>query len=148
MGFMSNSFELSFDDLEYDIQVFGLVSHLKDYRIAHFLNKTLEINLARYTELNKHSEENTKTEEEDKFSKYSFVDTEHETFINLISNKSQGDLLFKKKKEFDFFLVFSLQYSKKQREIWSEKLKAMPQLIIVKEISPDEINAAELLFTS
>lgn len=144
MGFMSNIFELTLDDVEFDIQVIGIAAHLKDYRIAYFINKELEIDLFKCPK-DLEIEEN-KTGEKNKFSFFNCIDEEHEAFINLLSNKSNGAYVFKNKKEFDYFLIFSHQYPEKQRKNWIERLKNIKNVLVVKEVQPNEVDEPELFF--
>ncbi len=94
---------------EYDSRVFGINTTFKDFKLAHFLNKELDIELKRMNDL---VNDNTS------FSFYYFDQGENANVFNLVQNYSSGIRLLVGKPPFDFLFVI-------HNSIFEDKLKQM-----------------------
>lgn len=90
-----------FTDFEYDFQLIGISSHVKDYRLSWELNKKLDIELVKENEVTFSNKKGDKSV----FSMYFFQDDKEERDIRLMSNKFEGRLLIPEKKAADYFLL-------------------------------------------
>lgn len=88
-------------DFEFDFQLIGISSHVKDYRLSFELNKKFNIQLSKEKEVLFSTKKGDKAE----FSMYFYQDEAEERDIRLISNKHQGRFLVAEQKAADFFLM-------------------------------------------
>jgi hypothetical protein len=82
-------------------QLLGLVSHLKDYSLAFFLNQELNINLKKYINLNFDDVDGINQS----FSWYCHKDEHLDANFYLICNVSRTGKLMPVKKEIDYFIL-------------------------------------------
>ena len=90
-----------FTDFEFEFQVIGISSHVKDYRLSWELNKKFGIELAKEEEVIFSTKKGDKAE----FSMYFHQDEIEEKDVRLISNKHNGRHLVPEQKAADFFLL-------------------------------------------
>lgn len=90
-------------DLEYefDFALLGLSCPLPDYRLAHYVNKVLDLDLIRIQDIDVHQK---KADGDKYFSLFQDDDEELYTTINLISNRSQNGYFIPELKQLDYFL--------------------------------------------
>ena len=91
--------KLELDD-DYTFLLYGVSCHLKDYRVAWYLNKQLKLDLIR-------SEVNLKTGKGDlhPFSLYKSKDEDNHLTFYLLDNYSEDFPLIKQLKQYDFFVI-------------------------------------------
>jgi len=82
-------------------QLLGIVSQLKDYSLAYFLNDKLDIDLKKYENLDFYDSEG----QNHSFSWYFYEDEQMSAKLYLISNSSKTGKLVPGKKELDYFLL-------------------------------------------
>lgn len=85
------------------MQIMGLVSPLKDYRLAHFLGGALRIDFEKQEDLESAA---IQPGQEGLFSNFSQFNPLADQFIHLIFNRSSGVYFLPSIKEFDYLLVF------------------------------------------
>lgn len=90
---------LDFEE-EYDFELIGICSHIKDYRLSWELNKVFEFDLVKTDDL----EIKIKGEPQ-LFSFFSFIDEENHLEYYLINNRSEYGTLIPEEKKADYFLL-------------------------------------------
>lgn len=88
-------------DYEFEFQLFGICSSVKDYQMALSLNKSLEINLARTDE----DYSIFFQSQESLHSMYSFYCEDTHINYELLSNKGSAGHLISKQKQINYFLL-------------------------------------------
>lgn len=117
---MTKKLSTSIDDFE-GFQLIGIVSQLKDYSLAYFINQNLDVELKKYDNLNFENCDGIILN----FSWYCHKDEHLLADFHLISNSSVTGKLIPSKKEMDYFVLLkdfpSEEYSNeilpKMREI-------------------------------
>lgn len=94
-----HKFKLDFDD-DYEFLLFGISCHLKDYRVAWYLNKQLKLDLVR-----NEVALNTSKNEHHVFSIYKSADEANRLTYYLLDNYSEEFSLVKNLKQYDFFVI-------------------------------------------
>lgn len=126
---------------EYDFDFFmiGISCHLKDYRIAWFMNNQLDINLVKTAD---HKVFIRKADEfASEFSLFSFEDEEnHSQFLLLANHCETGDLLVEQK-HFDYFLIIKGSLYDEQVEEIITTIKSINQVQLVSEMFPSTLKS-------
>lgn len=88
-------------DFDYDYQIIGISCHYKDYRLCHFLNKTLQLHLVKKPDHIIQTKEQTETstfsfynQNNQQELKYYFIANRNENGGFLIPEYRQADYLF------------------------------------------------------
>jgi hypothetical protein len=91
-------------DIDYfeGYQMLGIVSSLKDYTLAFYINTKLDIELKKYNDIRF----SDKSDNIYGFSWYYFFNNHVSAKIYLISNKSASARLIPSKKQMDYFMLF------------------------------------------
>lgn len=160
------TFKLETDfDLELDFTLIGISSVLRDYRLCHFINKYTGLNLIYGKEdyLDHNSNKKEKTAEELDFhvitetrknkppvkQHYNVFRYHNETFefeFYLISNRSaEGVALIPEIVSFDYFLMIKHYIDQEDLNALMENIKAIPEVLLVKEIDPTILKSKENL---
>lgn len=130
-------------DIDYfeGYQLLGIVSHLKDYSLAFFLNQNLEIDLKKYKDMTFVDGEGKKFD----FSWYFYKNEHIQSKIYLISNSSSAGKLFPSKKEMDYFLLFK-DYPNEENYINEvlPEIRKIQNILAVFEFDLNDIKNAEL----
>lgn len=87
-------------DDEYEFLAFGISCHLKDYRVAAHLNKTLSKDFIRSS-----IELPIKANQSDVFAKFTAKDDDAHLRYILLTNHNEETYLFPNHKGYDFFLL-------------------------------------------
>lgn len=91
---------------QYNYRLIGIATHLKDYRVAFFLNKALSITLSKREDLTFSIKNKGKHYS---FEKQTFVDEANDVEYILLQNKSSGNLFLKSLKSFDFIFIIKTE---------------------------------------
>lgn len=152
-------------DSELEFQMIGINSHLKDYRLCHFINKKSNIELVFGKESHfdslgnkkKKSEEDldyhvvelsTKSKKPSKnhFKTYRYCEDDFEKEAYLISNKSEeGRLLIPEASHFDAFLIIKHYIDQDDFKKLLKNINAIKEVSIAKEIFPKTLKSKENL---
>lgn len=133
---------LLLDDFDYDFFVIGITCHAKDYRLCWAINKLLNINLEKDTDI----ELTSKKGKTSKHSCYYYLDDFTEKEYRLISNKSESNLLVKEQKQADFYLLLYENDNETVKEILSE-LRTINIILMCFEVNITTLKSKEnLLF--
>lgn len=119
-----------------DTGLAGIVSHLPDYRIVHFLNKELKYTLAKLPDMSVSAGSKS---EVGKFSFYSCYNKEYSITFCLIGNKSEDFILVPQLKNIDYFLLMMNLSERYNITEIAGKVRAIPGVIMVQWIEPDKI---------
>ena len=126
--------------LNRQFQLIGIVTNLSSYKLSWLINSNIEFNLAQLDDIV--IENNNKTQN---FSSYVFEDISEVTY-NLISNKSDNNILIKKLKNIDFFIKIEPNLTDKQKNNLIEKLKKIDNIISVLEIDTQNLSSTDYNF--
>lgn len=119
-------------DLDFDFSLFGISSHVANYRIAWGLNKLFELDLEREDDIDLSFESNKKGN----FSLYKFDDQEDYTTYHLLSNRCEIGYLIPELKEIDYFIQYWGPMSEKELNSFKEELRKISYVLAVVEIEP------------
>ena len=132
---------LSIED-DYDFILIGISCHSKDYRLCWEINKCLNIDLTRTSDL-----EISKKGEVNSFSFYEFIDEENYTEYYLISNISGSGYLISEQKKVDFFLLLKGNTSTNQVKDIIGKINSLSLVLTSFNINPNQLKSKQnLLF--
>lgn len=118
--------------------ILGVVTEKPIYVLASELNKRLGHSLY-WTE--EYVIDNTKERQQYRYNRFIQHDEESELEILLISNVYQDAFLFKKFKDFTAFLLF-----RDANLFHIEDIKAIKDVVLIKEIKPNEMKGMELIW--
>lgn len=133
-------------EYEYDFLLFGIVSSVRDYKLAWWLNKELRLDLKKVDEIDLFSD---KKQKECWLSYYVF-DTEMYDFT-FIKNKSvdffkvSKPYLLSELKEYDYFLKFGGESDTYTEDFIKKVLKLIPHITYLQLIDIDELKQKENL---
>lgn len=126
-------------------QLLGIVSQLKDYSLALFINQSIEIELKKYKDMVLIDSENNRLG----FSWYFYKDKQIQYEIYLISNSSKSVKLFPSKKEMDYFILLK-NYPDKEiitAEILPQ-IRNIQNVLAVFKLDLNDIKNADLFIES
>lgn len=134
-------YKLEIED-DYDFVLFGICTHISDFRLAWLFNQSLGVNLVRSAKdlINYSAKQNRRTN----FSCFDDVDDEHRLKIYLINNNSGSIKLVPDKKQFDFFLMIKGEIAFKPQE-WLKEINQLKEVLLVMELDPMTIKHKENL---
>lgn len=87
-------------EVEYDFELIGICSHIKDYRLSWELNKSLEFDFQKDNDFEISSKGKSQT-----YSFFSFIDEENHIEYYLIENRNEYGILIPEEKKTDYFLM-------------------------------------------
>jgi len=107
--------------IEFDLsfQLIGISCHLRDYRFAWNINKTLGVDFSK-----KEVFFDGRT-----FSKFEYFSDPEYAYI--FANKGREGFLIKNKKNVDYWLVFSPTTSYSTVQVWQEQLRKIKSVLVV-----------------
>jgi hypothetical protein len=100
----------------------AIVSNLPDYRLSYFINDYWNIGLKKYTDFDPDFSGSG-------FSWYYCLDDDREISYYLFANKSQGMLLKKELKQFDYLLLMKGNFANHFYDEKTVQLRKVPQII-------------------
>lgn len=121
-------------EYDFDFLLFGISSHLKDYRFAWTINQAFNFDLARVDDLILLHEKRPDIKGE--FLWYKFEVEVDKLSVNLISNQCEGMWLVPEKKEFNFFLIYQGIYNHLNQDEIIQKLKGLKHVLLASKIDP------------
>lgn len=124
-------FKLDFDD-DYKFLLFGISCHLKDYRVAWYLNKELKLDLVR-----NEVALNTSKNEHHEFSIYKSADEANRLTYYLLDNYSEEFSLIKNLKQYDFFIIVEGYIDLFDEHDFITRLKKVAHLQMVAQEDPN-----------
>ena len=130
-------------DIDYfeDCQLLGLVSQLKDYRLAFFVNNQMGFNYKKYDNLDFYDSSGNKKSA----SWYYYYDEQLSAKMYLISNSTEGGKLIPSKKEIDYFVLFKEFQSAEFAESILPKLRGVSNVLAVFKLDLNSIKEADIL---
>ena len=129
-------------DYDYDFLLFGIRSHMKDYRLCWSLNRQLEIDLAREEDIQLDDKSEPRL-----FSFYTFDNEEQRLRYILVANRGEVGYLVNEQKQADYFLVIEGFYDQLNRPEVLDKVRKSPFVLTAFELDPNELKSRQnLLF--
>lgn len=130
-------------DLDFDFSLFGVSSHVSNYRIAWGMNKLFEIDLERVDDIDISFDSDKKGN----FSLYRFNDEESYTTFHLLSNRCDSGYLIPELKQIDYFLQYWGPMSDQELSSFKDELREIPSVLVAIQIDPMELKSRNnLLF--
>lgn len=122
-------------------QLMGIVSQLKDYSLAYFINQKLEIDLKKYENLDFYDGDG----EKHSFSWYFYEDEQLSAKMYLISNTSKTGKLIPGKKELDYFLLLKDFSTDQHINLFLSKFREIQNVLAVFKFDLNNIKNADIL---
>lgn len=119
------------------IKTLGLVSHIKDYRLAYFINNVLGIQLKRYADF-------TIGERKGSYSWYYFTEGGNYHNITLLNNNHETGKLVPDHKV-DYLIIVKNVFDEQLLSDFVTKLRKIPDISIVFEIETTKIKKIDVL---
>ncbi|MFT7587816.1 MAG: hypothetical protein ACI959_000020 [Limisphaerales bacterium] len=125
-------------DFDFDFRLIGLVSPVRDYRIAWLLNRELKIELERKEDL---EIEGGKNLGRNWFSRFEWENMLDKSRFCLISNRFSGEYLIPERKSVDYFLlVYGTWYEKGLSDLLNS-IKPIPDIQTTITIDPRDLRS-------
>lgn len=125
---MAKKLKIPFN-VDNDFVLIGIVSNMEDYRIAHFVNKRLNIELKKGIDFLFFD---LKTNSDFAYSFYEFVDEIGFLEYVLLENKNNNALIINYFKNYDYFLIISGVVFKIDCSKITEIISGVPNIQVVK----------------
>lgn len=130
-------------EFDFDFSLFGVSSHVANYRIAWGMNQLFEIDLERVDDVDLSFDSNKKGS----FSLYRFDDEESYTTFHLLSNRCDTGYLIPELKQIDYFIQYWGPMSDKELSSFKEELRGIPSVLASIQVDPMELKSRNnLLF--
>lgn len=130
-------------EFDFDFSLFGVSSHVANYRIAWGMNQLFEIDLERVDDVDLSFDSNKKGS----FSLYRFDDEESYTTFHLLSNRCDTGYLIPELKQIDYFIQYWGPMSDKELFSFKEELRGIPSVLASIQVDPMELKSRNnLLF--
>ncbi len=132
-------------DADLEFELIALITTLKDYRACYLINKHLNFNFIKISELEvdiyQHSTEPAL------FSRYHYQWEATETDFYFIANRSADGVLLPEMREADYYLIVKNYIDEAELEDLIYRLNQIPEIISAVKINPKKIKSHEnLLF--
>jgi hypothetical protein len=130
-------------EFDFDFSLFGISSHVANYRLAWGMNKLFEIKLERVDDIDLSFDFNKKGN----FSLYRSDDDEIYTTFHLLSNRCDVGYLIPELKQIDFFVQYWGPMSQKELVSFKDELREIPSVLATIQIDPMQLKSRNnLLF--
>lgn len=132
-------------ELEYDFDfaLFGVSSHVANYRLAWGMNQLFEIDLERVDDVDLSFGPN----KQGNFSLYRFDDEESYTTFHLISNRCSVGYLIPELKQIDYFVQYWGPMSDEELTDFKNEFRKIPSVLATVQVDPMELKSRNnLLF--
>ena len=130
-------------EFDFDFSLFGISSHVANYRLAWGMNKLFEIKLERIDDIDLSFDLNKKGN----FSLYRSDDDESYTTFHLLSNRCDIGYLIPELKQIDFFVQYWGPMSQKELVSFKDELREIPSVLATIQIDPMQLKSRNnLLF--
>ena len=130
---------LEFED-DYDFQLIGICSHVKDYRICWELNQHIELDLVKEDNFSIYIKGNEQT-----YPFYKFHDEESLKEYYLIGNRGELGLLIPEESEIDYFLMIKGHIVNNEIEDLSKKISKIKSVLTTILIDTSQLKSKENL---
>lgn len=130
-------------EYDFDFALFGVSSHVANYRLAWGMNQLFEIDLERVSDIDL----SFGPKKKGNFSLYRFDDEECYTTFHLISNRCSVGYLIPELKQIDYFVQYWGPMSDNELTLFKDQLRDIPSVLASMEIDPMELKSRNnLLF--
>lgn len=132
-------------ELEYDFDfaLFGVSSHVANYRLAWGMNSLFDIDLERVEDIDLSFGANKSGE----FSLYRHDDEETYTTFHLISNRCSAGYLIPELKQIDYLVQYWGPMSDEELSLFKDELRKIPSVLTAIKVEPMELKSRNnLLF--
>ncbi len=119
-------------EYDFDFALFGVSSHVANYRLAWGMNQLFEIDLERVDNIDL----SFGFKKNGEFSLYRFEDQESYTTIHLVSNRCSIGYLIPELKQMDYFVQYWGPMSDNELNGFKYKLRDIPSVLASMEIDP------------
>lgn len=132
-------------DLDYDYTIIGISCHFKDYRLCHFLNKVLKLDLKK---MNDHIVTSKNNTEPKSFSFYKYASNNQELNFYLVANRGEQGFLIAEHKQADYlFIVENIEEDIDHTLNYEREIKTINGILTTYSIDYDSIkNKSNLIF--
>lgn len=124
-----------------DYTIFGLSTHLKDYKLCWHINSLMDVQLVRHPDLTVHDNPDLQ------FSLFTHIEFTEHVDLFLIANFDKHIPWFSKAAHFHYFFIIRGNPLSSQMVYFEQSLKKIPQMLLVTRLSPDERKLAQPLLT-
>jgi hypothetical protein len=129
---------------EYDFILIGISCHEKEYRLSWALNNSLQLELARISDMQIELKKQT---EPLSYPIFEYDDTEHYRKYYLISNKTSKGMLVPEQKQADFLLMIKGSLQDPEKLALLKAIKNTQLVLMAFEINPESLKSRDnLLF--
>ena len=131
-------------ELDFDFILIAISCPLKDYRLAHFIDKHAGLKL--HKQKHDHQIPGIEAGEYWFFSFYQYLPEEVETEYYLLSNRgTESGYLLPELKNSDYFLIIKNFIDDEDLGMLLDNLNAIPDVVVASEISLDKLKSKENL---
>jgi len=129
-------------DFQFDIDfdIVGIITSLQDYKVCHFLNESLKMQMKRIQD---REIIHPKRDTCQYFKQYYFKDELNKLEYYLISNKNQGERCLPEMKIVDYLLLINGNAKQELVEEMMGQIKSLSGIASVLRIRPEQINSIE-----
>jgi len=124
-----------------DYQIFGLSTHLKDYKLCWLINNLMRTTLERHPDLQ------VEGDPPRDYSLFVHNNAFEQIDLFLLSNFCNHIPWFAKAKHFHYFFIIGGNPLSSQMGFFEKTLKSVPQMLLVTKLSADEKKLAQPLLT-
>lgn len=125
---------------DYDFDLLGICSHIKDYRLVWELNKVLEIDLCKDANY-----EIKRKEQIQSHAFFHFCDEENLVDFYLIANRSENGILIPEEKKCDYLFLIKGNLSEDYKPMLVKKIAEIKNVLATYEIEVEELKSKENL---
>ena len=130
-------------EFDFDFSLFGISSHVSNYRLAWAMNNLFELDLERVDDVDLSFDIDKKGD----FSLYRFNDEDSYTTFHLLSNRCEKGFFIPELKQIDFFVQYWGPMSEKELSSFKDDLRRIPSVLASIQIDPMELKSRNnLLF--
>ncbi len=125
-----------------DNTIIGLSSPLKDYRISHYLNKLMGIELERLEDV---AIFNSKEKKEIAYPFFFYNEPDYNLSYYLFANKNKKDVVFSNYKQLDYFLLISTSISNEESGRLIKDIRSLTDVNLASTIALNTIKDVEFI---
>ena len=129
-------------EFDYDFDLLGLVSPLRDYRLCWLINKKLNVDFHRRNDLEINLIQQQKLTY---FSIYSYYDSLDKASFFILNNKNNNDLLIPEMKQVDYFFMTKGNIALQERDRLLISLKEVQAIQTLFEVNPLSLKSRQNL---
>jgi hypothetical protein len=114
------------------VTIIGISCHCRDYQLSFYLQRKLELDLARQEDYNGHPF-------------FYCLDDNDFNIYYLIGNRQEDSVLVPEFRQLDFLLFIEGPFNKQQKDHYIRTIKAIPNVLLATEILPNSIKNPEVI---